>query len=129
MEPIWLFRASPSIDNTECVLIDYHPRSSITRLVDGQLRVFIILSPKCTKITTFLQITSEPENILKRLQNNYNLFKNTYIPWLKADKIHVLSTSWLLSHETRKHIDNRWRKHVWINNKKSREFRNLPQRM
>ena len=50
-------------------------------MVDGQLWVFIILSPKCTKIITFLQITPKPENILKRLQNGYKVFKSTYIPW------------------------------------------------
>ena len=61
-------------------------------MVDDQLRVFVILSPKCTKITTFLQITSKPENILKILQNNYNIFKNTYIPWLKVRKIYGIST-------------------------------------
>ena len=61
-------------------------------VVYGQLRVFIILSPKCTKITNFLQISPKPENILKRLQNNYNVFKNTYISWLKVGKIHCIST-------------------------------------
>ena len=40
-------------------------------MVDGQLRVFVILSSKYTKIITFLQITPKPENILKRFQNNY----------------------------------------------------------
>ena len=77
---------------TQSVSIDYHPRSSIARLVDDQLRIFIILSPKCTKITNFLQITPKPENLLKRLQNNYNVFKNTYIPWLKVGEIHSIST-------------------------------------
>ena len=33
-------------------------------MVDGQLRVLIIFTPKCIKITTFLQITPKPENIL-----------------------------------------------------------------
>jgi len=70
-------------------------------MVDGQLWVFIILSPKCTKIITFLQITPKPENILKRLQNNYNVFKNTYIPWLKMDKIHGISSSTLSSAHSR----------------------------
>ena len=84
--------ASLSIDNTECVSIDYCLQSSTTGLFDGQLWVFIILSLKCTKITTFLQITPKPENILKRLQNNYNVFKNTYIPWLKMGKIYGIST-------------------------------------
>ena len=73
---------------TQYVSINYHLQSLIAGLFDGQVRVFLILSPKCTKITTFLQITPKPENILKRLQNNYNVFKNTYIPWLKVDKIH-----------------------------------------
>ena len=31
--------------------------------------LLLILSPKCTKITTFLQSTLEPVNMLKRLQN------------------------------------------------------------
>ena len=52
-------------------------------IVDGQLRVFIILFRKCTKINTLLQITPKPKNILKGLQNNYKVFKNTCIPWLK----------------------------------------------
>ena len=65
---IWHLRALLSIDNTGCVSIDYHLQSSIARLFDGQeLHVFIILSPKCNKITTFLQINPKPENILKRL--------------------------------------------------------------
>ena len=76
---IWSLRASGSIDNTECVSIDYRLQLSTAGLLDGQLRVFIILSLKCTKITIFLQITPKPENILKRLQNNYDVFKNTYI--------------------------------------------------
>ena len=89
--PIWLPRASLLIDNIECVSIDYCLRPSIDSLVDGHLRVFVILSPKCTKITTFLQITPKPENILKRLQNNYNVFKKTYISWTKMGKIHGIS--------------------------------------
>ena len=90
---IWSLRASLSIDNIVCVPIDCHLQSSITRLFDGQLRVFIILSPKYTKIITFLQISPKPENILKRIKNNYNIFKNTYIPWLKVGKIHGISES------------------------------------
>ena len=61
-------------------------------MVRCQLRVFVILSPKYTKSTTFLQITPRPENILERLQNNYNVFKKTYIPWLKVGKIYGIST-------------------------------------
>ena len=60
-------------------------------MVDGQLRAFIILSPKYTKITTFLQLTPKPENILERLENNFNVFEKTYIPWLKVGKIHGIS--------------------------------------
>ena len=62
-------------------------------LFDGQLGVFIIFSPKCTKITIFLQITLKPENILKGLQKNYTVSKNIYIPWLKLGKTHGISTS------------------------------------
>ena len=65
--------ASLSIDNKECVSIDYHLQSLTARLFDGQVRVFIILSLKYTKIITFFQITiffqitTKPENIIKRL--------------------------------------------------------------
>ena len=45
-------------------------------------------APKDPKITIFLQNVHKPKNILKRLQNNYNVFKNTYIWWLQVGKIH-----------------------------------------
>ena len=94
---IWPLRAFLSIENTECVSIDYRLQLSTIGLFDGQLRVFIILSPKFTKFTTFLQITPKPENILKKLQNNYNVSKNTNIPWLKVGKIHDISLSMKLA--------------------------------
>ena len=98
---IWPLRASLSIDNTECVLINYRLQLSTAGLFDGQLRVFIILSPKSTKVTTFLIITPKPENILKGLQNNYNVFKNIYITWLKVGKIHGISAALSLVTEPR----------------------------
>ena len=36
-------------------------------LLDGQLGCFLQLSPKCSKIITFSQITPDPINILNRL--------------------------------------------------------------
>ena len=85
---IWLMRASPSIDTTECVSIDCCLRPSIDshgRWSTSGLCHFI------SKITSFLQINPKSENILNILQNNYNVFKNTYIPWLKMGKIHGIS--------------------------------------
>ena len=75
---IWLPCTSLSIDNKECVSIDYCLRPFIARLVDSQLRVFIILSLKYTKITTFLQITPKPENILKNSKTT-NMYLKTSI--------------------------------------------------
>ena len=94
-------KSAGTIPTSARFAVDWQHRVCVDRLllshrlivmVDGQLRVFIILSPKCTKITIFLQITPKPENILKGLQKNYKVFKNTYIPWLKMNKIHGIST-------------------------------------
>ena len=86
------FRALRRRSTTQGVcrsIIAFTHRSIV--MVDGQLRACVILSPKCTKITIFFQITLKPENILKRLQNSYVVSENTYIPWLKMDKIHGIS--------------------------------------
>ena len=83
-----------SIPQSVCRSIVAFAHRSIV-VVDGQLRVFIILSPKCTKITNFLQINPKPENMLERLQNNYNVFENTYILWLKVGKIHGISNHYM----------------------------------
>ena len=37
------------------------------------------------------------KKILKTLQNNYNVFKNTYIPWQIVGKIHGISTPQIYS--------------------------------
>ena len=54
----------------------------------------------------YLQITPKPENNIKRLQNNYNVSKNTYIAWLKVSKIYGISGV-----STVKRHDSTWLKH------------------
>ena len=64
--PIWFPRVSLSIENKECVSIDYCLRPSIDihgRWSATGLYHFI---SKMQQNTTFFQITPKPENILKK---------------------------------------------------------------
>ena len=51
----------------------------LTHLCNSALQFCTPKALKDPKIITFLQNVPKPENIWKILQNNYNVFKNTYI--------------------------------------------------
>ena len=88
-----------TVDRQLKVCVDQLSSSIVVRWT-GSMVIYesLILSPKCNKITTFLKITLKPENKLKRLQHNYNVSKNSYIPWLKVGKINDISTSNQMKH-------------------------------
>ncbi|CAN6836931.1 unnamed protein product [Brassica oleracea var. botrytis] len=54
----------------------------------GHLGCLFQISPKCSKIITYLQITPDLINIINRLYNIIIISKNTYKPWIKVDQIH-----------------------------------------
>ena len=59
--------------------------------LDGHLGCLLQISPKCSKIITYLQITPDIINIINRFYNIIIDSKNTYKPWIKMGQIHCLS--------------------------------------
>ena len=59
--------------------------------LDGHLGCVLQISPKCSKIITYLQNIPDLINIINRLYNNIIISKNTYKLWMKMGQIHNIS--------------------------------------
>ena len=81
-------RSIPSHAYRSILSLQYRP---IVEL-DGHLGCLLQISPKCSKIITYLQNIHELINIINKLYNNINISKNTYKLWMKTGQIHSLST-------------------------------------
>ena len=59
--------------------------------LDGHLECLLQISPKCSKIITYLQNTLDLINIIIRLNYIIIVSKDTYTLWMKMGQIHSLS--------------------------------------
>ena len=68
--------------------------------LDGHLGCLLQISPKCSKIISYLQNTPDLINIINKPYNIIVIRKNTYKLWMKMGQIHSLSCNY---HKSKAH--------------------------
>ena len=77
-------RSMSRYEHRSIIPLQYRPMVEL----DGHLGCLLHISPKCSKIITYPQITPDLINIINRLYNIIISSKNTYKPWVKVGPIH-----------------------------------------
>ena len=81
------YRSTPWLVYRSILALQYRPIVDL----DGHLGCLLQISPKCSKIITYLQNIHDLINIINRLFNNINISKNAYKLWMKMGQINSLS--------------------------------------